>query len=215
MATKVLIVDDHPVAREGLIMRIGIEDGLVACGEASDLEEALECAKQTQPEVAVIDIALKTSSGIELIKRLKEQNPRTKMLAWSMYEESLYAKRALRAGAMGYINKENVTDKIIEAIRCVLKGEVYLSPEMSKKMLIRVVRGGDAIGRSATDTLSDRELETFTLIGHGMTTAAIATAMKLSPKTIETYRARIKDKLEVEDIAALTREAAQWVLENG
>ena len=212
---KVMIVDDHPTTREGLALRIGIESDLAVCGEASDVDEALQLAMEVRPDVAVVDISLKTGNGIDLIKRLKEQDSHVRLLAWSMYEESLYAERALRAGAMGYINKANVTDTIIEAIRCVLRGDIYLSPEMSKKFLSRLVGGGKVSCRCPAEALSDRELETFSLIGRGKTTIDIAKAMKLSPKTIETYRARIKEKLEIHDTVALTREAAQWVLENG
>ncbi len=162
----------------------------------------------------MIDVSLKTGSGIDLIKSVKSENFKTRMLVWSMFDDSLYAERALRAGAMGYINKCSVTDAIIDAIRTVLKGEVYLSAEMSAKLLNRVVRGKEAIGQGPADTLSDRELQTFELIGRGMKTTEIAAAMHLSPKTIETYRARIKEKLEVNDMAALAREAVQWVIEN-
>ena len=210
-----MIVDDHPVTREGLAMRIGIEHDLDVCGEAEDVDGAFELALKSRPDVAVIDISLKNGNGIDLIKRLKAHDSHVRMLVWSMYDESLYAERALRAGALGYINKENVADTIIEAIRSVLRGDIYLSPELSKKLLNRVVQGKEAAGKAPTETLSDRELETFALIGRGKTTAEIAKTMKLSPKTIETYRARIKDKLELDDMSALIREAAQWVLENG
>lgn len=210
-----MIVDDHPVARDGLAMRIGIEPDLKVCSEAADVEEAMQAADASRPDVAVIDISLKTGNGLELIKRLKSRYPRLRMLVWSMYEDSLYAQRALRAGAMGYINKEHVTDTIVDAIRCILRGDIYLCPETSKMMLNRVVQGDHAVGRLPTEVLSDRELETFALIGRGKTTLDIAKTMQLSPKTIETYRARIKQKLAIEDMAALTREAAQWVLENG
>jgi DNA-binding NarL/FixJ family response regulator len=132
-----------------------------------------------------------------------------------MYEESLYAERALRAGAMGYINKQQVTDKIIEAIRTILGGDLFLSKELSAKMLQRVIAGKESIATSPVESLSDRELETFRLIGQGMMTKEIANTMSLSPKTIETYRSRIKEKLELVDMASLTREATQWVLENG
>ena len=173
-------------------MRIDVEPDLDVCGEASEIDEAIELADKVGPDVAVIDVSLKNGNGIELIKRLKERNSSVRMLVWSMYEESLYAERALRAGAMGYINKEHASDEIITAIRRVLAGEIYLSTEMSHRMLSRVVHGKDARGMSSTDTLSDRELETFTLIGRGMTTAQIAKKLQLSPKTIETHREKIK-----------------------
>lgn len=212
---KIVIVDDHPSTREGLITRIDLESDLEVCGEAADVDDALELIKTERPDVAVIDVSLKTGNGIELIRLVKSQYPRIRMLVWSMYEESLYAERALRAGAMGYINKEKVTGVIIDAIRNVLKGDIFLSHEMSSKMVNRMVVGKEAAGKSPVDALSDQELETFVLIGRGMKTSEIAERMKLSPKTIATYRARIKEKLDLNDMAALTREAAHWVLENG
>ena len=212
---RIVVVDDHPSTREGLITRIDLESDLEVCGEAADVDDALELIKTERPDVAVIDVSLKTGNGIELIKLVKSQYPRIRMLVWSMYEESLYAERALRAGAMGYINKEKVTGVIIDAIRSVLKGDIFLSHEMSSKMVNRMVVGKEAAGKSPVDALSDQELETFVLIGRGMKTSEIAERMKLSPKTIATYRARIKEKLDLHDMAALTREAAHWVLENG
>jgi DNA-binding NarL/FixJ family response regulator len=198
-----------------LITRVALESDLEVVGEASDVDEAIKLIGDLRPDLAVIDISLKTSSGIDLVKAVKERYPRVKMLVWSMFEESLYAERALRAGAMGYINKQHATDKIIDAIRTILGGELFLSKELSAKMLQRVIAGKKSAATSPVDSLSDRELETFRLIGQGMCTREIAKAMALSPKTIETYRARIKEKLELNDMASLTREATQWVLENG
>src|SRR5450755_3605047 len=139
---RVLIVDDHPAVRMALAMLIGQESDLEVCGEAADLSEALRLVADTQPDVAVIDISLKTGSGIDLIKRIKDRNDSVRMLVWSMHSESLYAERALRVGALGYINKDQATDKIVEAIRRVLEGKVYLSDAMAEKMLHRAV-GGD------------------------------------------------------------------------
>jgi len=212
---QIIVIDDHPSTRAGLITRVAMEPDLEVVGEASEVDEAIRLIEKIQPDLAVIDISLKTSSGIDLVKMVKERYPRVKMLVWSMYEESLYAERALRAGAMGYISKQHVTDKIIEAIRTILRGELFLSKELSAKMLHRVIAGKELVAASPVDGLSDRELETFRLIGQGMSTREIAKAMSLSPKTIETYRARIKEKLELNDMASLTREATQWVLENG
>ncbi|WP_404308546.1 response regulator transcription factor [Neorhodopirellula lusitana] len=213
--TQIVIVDDHPSTRFGLATRIELEPDLQICGEAADVDEALELIGQVRPDVAVIDVSLKTGSGIDLIKQVKEAHPRVKMLVWSMYEEGLYAERALRAGALGYINKQQATDTIVEAIRTIMAGDLFLSKELSAKMLHRVIQGKESVALSPVDSLSDRELETFRLIGQGMNTKDIAKAMDLRPKTVETYRARIKDKLEIDDMAALTREATQWVLENG
>ena len=213
--TRIVIVDDHPSTREGLKMRIELEDDMEVCGQAMDVEDALLLIRDTRPEVAVIDISLKTGNGIELIKLIKAEKLRTRMLVWSMYDDSLYAERALRAGAMGYINKEQATVAIIGAIRTILRGDIFLDPKISAKLLNRVVFGNEAAGRSPSDVLSDRELQTFEWIGRGLKTCDIANKMQLSPKTIETYRARIKEKLELDDMPALTREAVQWILENG
>ena len=212
---KIAIIDDHPSTREGLAIRIGLESDLEVCGEAADVVDGLDLIRQNLPHLAIVDISLKSGNGIELIKQVKRSHPDVKMLVWSMYDESLYAERALRAGALGYINKENVTDTIVSAIRTVLRGEIYLSPEMSSTMLTRIVSGGREFKQSPVEKLSDRELETFNLIGHGLNTTAIAKKLVLSPRTVETYRARIKEKLGISDLTELTREATRWVIENG
>ena len=139
---RILIVDDHPAVREALASRIGRQPDLEVCGEAADMSEALRLVADTQPDLAVVDISLKTGSGIDLIKRIKDRNDSVRMLVWSMHSESLFAERALRAGALGYINKDQATDKIVEAIRRVLEGKVYLSDAMAEKMLHRAVGGG-------------------------------------------------------------------------
>ncbi len=211
---KILIVDDHPITRDGLATRIAMEPDLEVCGEAADVLEALEFIANNLPDVAVIDISLETGNGIQLVKDIKRQFPSVKMLVWSMYEESLYAERALQAGALGYINKKNVRETIIQAIRTVLSGEVYLSQEFASKMINRIAKGKAGTIKSPSESLSDRELEAFVLIGKGLKTAEIAMHMQLSPNTIETYRARIKDKLELKHAAELARMATQWVIEN-
>ena len=212
-AASVLIVDDHPAVREALAHRISTESGLRVCGEAADVSEALRLVEAANPDVAVIDIALKNGDGIDLIRRIKSRDQKVRMLVWSMYGENLYAERALRAGAMGYLDKEQATGAIIEAIRHVLDGKVYLSPTMTEKLLKRSV--GQDPGRLPIDSLSDRELEVFRLIGQGVKTQAIATQLHLSPKTVETYRDRIRVKLGLSDGTELARNAFQWVIENG
>ncbi len=213
---RVLIVDDHPAVREALAMRIGRQSDLEVCGEAADLSEALRLVADTQPDVAVIDISLKTGCGIDLIKRIKDRNDTVRMLVWSTHSESLYAERALRAGALGYINKDQATDKIVEGIRRVLEGKVYLSDAMVETMLHRTVGGGrQEVTRSPLDALADRELEVFRLIGQGVKTAEIAERLHLSVKTIETYRDRIREKLDLSDGTALAHYATKWMLENG
>jgi DNA-binding NarL/FixJ family response regulator len=213
---RVLIVDDHPAVREALAIRIGQEADLEVCGEAADLAEALVLAATTRPDVVVIDVALKTASGIDLIKRLKDRFEAILTIVWSMYSEDLYAERALRAGARGYITKEEATGKIIDVIRQVLEGKLYLSPAMSQKLLKRHVGlAAKESGRSAIDALSDRELDVFRLIGQGMKTTEIAARLHLSAKTVETYRDRIRAKLDLSDGTKLSHFAMQWVHENG
>jgi DNA-binding NarL/FixJ family response regulator len=215
-AARILIVDDHPVVREALAIRIGAEPDLEVCGEAADLEEALHAAASTRPDVAVIDLSLKYSSGIDLIKKLKAKHRKLLIIVWSMYSEDLYAERVLRAGARGYINKEQATGKIIEAIRQVLNGSVYLSPALTERPLER------AIGRStrtrspryAINLLSNRELDVLRLIGQGLKTSEIAAQLHLSKKTVETYRDRIREKLTLSDGAELSRFAMRWEMES-
>jgi DNA-binding NarL/FixJ family response regulator len=215
-AARILIVDDHPAIREALAVRIATEADLEVCGEASEIAEALQLAASSHPDVAIIDIGLKSGSGIELIKSLNAKYENLRMIVWSMHGEDLYAERALRAGARGYINKEVATSKIIEAIRQVLDGKVYLSGAMTEKLLERHVgSAGQDLARSPIETLSDRELEVFRLIGQGMKTAGIAERLHLSEKTVETYRDRIRAKLELNDRTSLIHYATQWVQENG
>jgi DNA-binding NarL/FixJ family response regulator len=213
-AAKVLVVDDHPAVREALTIRIAAQPDLEVCGEAADANEAFRLAAATDPDVAVIDIGLNEGNGIDLIKRLKARNSRLRAIVWSMYSEDLYAERALRAGAMGYINKEQATSKIIDAIRQILDGKLYLSAAMTEKLLQRNVgpAGGDS-GRPPIDTLSDRELDVFRQIGQGHKTQEIATQLHLSIKTVETYRDRIRQKLNLKDGSELIRCAVQWVVE--
>lgn len=214
--TRVLIVDDHPAVRMALAMLIGRQSDLEVCGEAADLSEALRLVADTQPDVAVIDISLKTGCGIDLIKRIKDRNDTVRMLVWSTHSESLYAERALRAGALGYVNKDQATDKIIEGIRRVLEGKVYLSEAMVETMLRRTVGGQrKEITRSPLDALANRELEVFRLIGQGVRTAGIAERLHVSVKTIETYRDRIREKLNPSDGTELAHYATKWMLENG
>jgi DNA-binding NarL/FixJ family response regulator len=213
---RVLIVDDHPAIREALASRIGRQPDLKVCGEAADTSDALRLVAETQPDVAVVDISLKTGNGIDLIKRLKDRDDDVRILVWSMHSESLFAERALRAGALGYINKDQDTDRIVYAIRRVLTGKVWLSEAMSECILQRGVGAGrQGATRSPLNALADRELEVFRLIGQGVKTSAIAVQLHLSVKTVETYRGRIRQKLELGDGAKLAHYATQWVLENG
>ena len=211
---RILIVDDHPAVREALAIRIVRQRDLLVCGEAADVSEALRLVAETRPSVAVVDISLKSGDGIDLIKRIKDRNDNVRILVWSMHSESLYAERALRAGALGYVNKDQATDRIVDAIRRVLKGKVYLSDELAERIVHRAVGGaGKDLTRSPVDSLADRELEVFRLIGQGVKTADIADQLHLSVKTVETYRDRIRHKLGLSDGAKLASYAAQWMSE--
>jgi DNA-binding NarL/FixJ family response regulator len=210
----VLIVDDHPAVREALALRIGRQADMEVCGEAEDMAEALRQIANNPPDLAVVDISLKTGSGIDLIKRIKDRTNQIRILVWSMHSESLYAERALRAGALGYINKDQATERIVEAIRRVLAGKIYLSESMAERLLQRSVGGQQEEGsRSPLDVLADRELEVFRLIGKGIKTADIAERLHLSVKTIETYRDRIRHKLGLADGTTLAHFATQWAME--
>ena len=210
---RILIVDDHPLVRRGLTELFNGEDDLEVCGEAAGATDAIEAVKKLKPDLLIIDISLEDTNGIELIKRLRAQNVESKMLVSSMHDESLYAERALRAGAQGFVNKEVATENVLEAVRKVLTGAVYLSNEMTGNLLQRVVDGTDGADRSSIETLSDRELEVFERIGDGLTTREIAEKLDLSVKTIETHREHIKIKLRLRNSVELTRRAVQWVLE--
>jgi DNA-binding NarL/FixJ family response regulator len=210
---KILVVDDHPVVREGLAMHLSTQPDLEVCGEAEDVPGALALLASARPDVAIIDISLKNSNGIDLIRRIKDRHDGVRILVWSMYPENLYAERALRAGAQGYMNKGQATHHVLDAIRAILQGQVYVSGKLANQLLQRVV-GRKPEERPAIDSLSDRELEAFQLIGEGMTTDSIAEQMHVSPKTVETFRARIKEKLGISNLTELIQRAAQWVVES-
>jgi DNA-binding NarL/FixJ family response regulator len=211
---RILIVDDHPIVRRGLAELIADQPDLRICGEAADSSEALKQAELTSPDLAIVDISLKQSSGIELVKQLKARyEGRLKILVSSIHDESLFAERVLRAGAMGYINKEEATDKVIEAIRRVLRGEIYLSLRMTDRVLHRAAGRAEGLQRSPMDQLTDREIEVFDLIGQALTTRQIARRLHLSPKTVQTHRENLKTKLNLKNSAELIRHAIQDVLE--
>lgn len=207
----ILIVDDHPIVRQGLAQLIGQEHDLNVCGQAEDACQAMKAIRDLKPDLVVVDIALKETSGMELIKDIKVQYPGLPVLTLSMHDEAVYGERALRAGAKGYIMKQEATDKVVTAIRRVLAGEVYISDGMAAKMVGRLVGSASDRGVSPIERLSDRELEVFRLIGEGYGTREMAEKLHLSVKTIETYRAHIKDKLGFQDANELLRSAIQWV----
>ncbi len=209
--TNILIVDDHPIVRQGLAELVNHEEDIEVCGQAEDAYQAMKAVKELKPDMAIVDISLKETSGMELIKDLNSQYPNLPVLALSMHDESLYAERALRAGARGYIMKDKATEKVIMAIRKILSGEIYISDKMASKMVRKLVGSSAEINASPIERLSDRELEVFQLIGKGFGTRQISERLFLSIKTIETYRAHIKEKLNLADAAELLQYAIQWV----
>ena len=209
--TKVFLVDDHPLVREWLTQLIQRENDMAVCGEAEDTQEALEKIEATKPAIVIADISLKTTHGLELVKDLQARLPSLPVLILSMHDESLYAERVLRAGAKGYITKQEATKRILLAIRQVLAGQIYISEKMASRMVHKMVLGRALEQKSPIERLTDRELEVFQLIGRGQGTRRIAAELHLGIKTVESYRARIKDKLKLEDGTQLLQQAIQWV----
>lgn len=212
---KILIVDDHPLVREGLADLVNKEKDLVVCGQAEDAYQAMEAIRELKPDMAIVDISLKETSGLELIKDIKVRHPSLPVLTLSMHEESVYAERALRAGAKGYIMKREATKKVVTAIRKVLRGQLYLSEKMMTRLVCKFVDGKPEAGTSPIDRLTDRELEVFSLLGRGNGTRQISEQLHLSVKTIETYRSRIKEKLNLTSASELLQHAFQWVNSEG
>jgi DNA-binding NarL/FixJ family response regulator len=214
-AKKVLLVEDHPMFREHLGTLIKRELGLTICGEADNIQDAMRLIQETQPDVAIVDITLHGSSGLELLKDLKAQNIDVNILVLSMHDEDLYAERALRAGARGYISKNEASKEVIKALRSVLNGEIYVSQRMNAKLLSRMTQKRASTVLVGMETLADRELEVFQLLGRGRSTKEIADTLHLGESTVETYRARIKDKLQLRSAAELYLRAGEWVREHG
>jgi len=205
---RVFLVDDHPLVREWLTNLINQQKDLVVCGEAEDAPQALQAIESLQPDAAVVDVTLANGSGIELVKDLKNIAPRVAVVVLSMHDETLYAERALRAGARGYVMKRETTKKIIAAIREVLEGRLYVSEEFRNSLTEKLIEG--KAGGSPVDELSDRELEVFRRLGQGHETRRIAEALGISIKTVQVYCARIKDKLGLANATELLREAMRW-----
>ena len=212
--SRVFLVDDHPLVREHLTALIQREADLEVCGEAADAPGALTLIRARTPDLVILDISLKQSSGLELIKSLKEFWPNLPVLVLSMHDEMLYAERSLRAGALGYMTKEEATVSILSAIRRVLTGQVYLSDRMAGRMMKKMVGGTGERIASPLELLTDRELEVFQMLGRGLGTRQIAEELRLGIKTVESYRARIKEKLQLADGNQLLQHAIQWV-QNG
>ena len=211
MTFRLLLVDDHPVVRQGLIHLINQEEGLSICGEADDTNQALKALEDLNPDMVIVDISLNNSNGLELIKDIKVRNADLPILVLSIHDESLYAERSLRAGARGYIMKKEPPEKMIEAIHSVLNGEIYISKTMASRMLHSIFARGSDTGDSSLKRLSDRELEVFQFIGLGRGTRDIADICHLSIKTIETYYRNIKRKLNIRKTSELVQQAVLWV----
>ena len=212
--TKILVVDDHPIVRERVAELINQEPDLVVCGESEDAHQALKAVAEHKPALVIVDITLKDTYGIELIKQLKELYPHMPTLVLSMHDESLYGERALRAGAKGYLTKQEATKKIIDAIRRVLRGDIYVSEQLAGS-LVRKVAGGNKqdAGGTPVDVLTDRELEVFQLLGQGLTVKEVAERLFVSAKTIEAHREHIKQKLNFKTSNELLRFAIQYTLQ--
>jgi len=210
---RLLLVDDHPLVRFGLSRLIDDEPDLEICGETGKISEALELARTREPDLVIVDLSLSDGNGLDLVKRLHAHYDTIKMLVCSMHDESLFSQRAITAGARGYINKQEATTHIVDAIRHVLSGRVWLSQQMTERLLMGMVDGQSELKVATIDCLSDRELEVFGLIGRGMGPSQIAEQLHLSVKTIESHREKIKKKLNLRTGSELARWAIQWTLD--
>ena len=209
--TRVLIVDDHPLLRQGITRLINAEKDLMVCGEADEAPKTLDAITASKPGIVILDISLKGASGIEVLKNIRARYPKLPVLVLSMHDEVVYAQRALKAGASGYIMKHEAMEKVLIALRRALSGEIYLSDRLGARMLNQLVGGRTTPNISPIEELSDRELEVFSLIGQGHGTRPIAEKLHLSVKTIESHRAHIKEKLNLKSAAELVHHAIQWV----
>ncbi len=207
---RIVVVDDHPIVRERLAEIINRESDLTVCGEAEDRAEAIQTIKTLLPDLVIIDLTLKNSDGLELIKDIHSRWPKLLMLVVSMHDESLYAERVIRAGALGYITKQEATKSILVAIRRVLAGQIYLNEQISTHIISRLVSNNGPVASTPAELLADRELQVFELTGRGMNTREIAARLHIAAKTVETYRARIREKLKLKDGSELLQLAIVW-----
>ena len=207
---RVLVVDDHPIVRQGMALLINREPDLEVCGEAAEASAALEAIEQLRPDVVIVDLSLNGPDGMDLIKAIRVRSTTLPVLVLSMHDELTYAERALRAGANGYIMKQEATTRVLTAVRRILQGEMYLSDRASSRVVQQFVRGGSAHGKSPFSELSDRELEVFRLIGRGRGTRQIAEELHISIKTVESYQAHIKEKLSLRSARELVQHAILW-----
>ena len=213
--SRVLVVDDHPIVRQGLAQMINREPDLMVCGEAEEARSAFQAMATLQPDIVVIDISLNGPSGLEILKTIRQTDPRLKVLILSMHDEIVYAERALRAGANGYIMKQEATEMVLVALRRILAGDVYVSNRVASRMLKQLVGGVPTARKSPIDDLTDRELEVFRLIGEGHGTRQISDDLHLSVKTVETYQSHIKEKLGLKNSRELVQYAIQWNISEG
>ncbi len=208
---RILIVDDHPLMRKGLAMSLDSEPDLTVVAQCADAEEAMQVLEEAKPDLALVDVSLPGMSGLELVKHMLAIREDLKILVASRHDESLYAERAIRAGARGYVMKLEAGDVILKAVRRVLNGGIYVSDEINERLLMGMVRGHQTLATSPLEVLSDRELEVFEMTGKGHGTRDIAERLHLSVKTVESYRARIKNKLNLNSAAELMQHAVNWV----
>lgn len=210
--SRVLLIDDHPIVRQGLALLIDREPDLSVCGEAEGSHTAFHAVATLHPDIVVLDISLSGPDGLDVLKEIRTKTQNLPVLILSMHDESIYAERAMRAGANGYIMKQEATDKVLVAIRRILQGEVYLSERLTNTMLQQFVRGASPVKSSPLVNLTDRELEVFRLIGEGHATRQIADQLHLSVKTIESYQAHIKEKLALRNARELVQHAIEWTM---
>jgi DNA-binding NarL/FixJ family response regulator len=211
MKTHVVVIEDHPMFRERLVHLIETEPDMEVCGEADNVSEGVALIREKRPQVVILDITLKGSNGLELLKDLRASGIEVPVLVLSMHEETLYAERALRAGARGYITKSEASSRVLAALREVLRGEVYLDAKTTARIVRRAVSAKKEEPLNPIAQLSDRELEVFDLLGRGRTTREIGARLRVGLTTVDTYRARIKEKLQLENGARLFAEASRWV----
>src|ERR1700731_3141564 len=207
---RILVVDDHPIVRQGLALLINREPDLVVCGEAEDAMGAMHVLASAHPDILIVDISLNGPDGIDLLKNIRLSHPTLPVLILSMHDELIYAERALRAGANGYIMKQEATENVLVAARRILNGEIYVSARIANQMLRHYITGSGTLRNSSIADLSDRELEVFRLIGDGHGTRRIAEELHLSIKTVESYTAHIKEKLSLRSARELMQHAIQW-----
>ena len=207
---RIMVVDDHPIVRQGLALMINRESDLVVCGEAEDAMGAMHVLASSHPDILIVDISLNGPDGIDLLKNIRVSHPTLPVLILSMHDEMVYAERALRAGANGYIMKQEATENVLVAVRRILTGEIYVSTRIANQMLRHYITGSGTLRNSSIADLSDRELEVFRLIGEGHGTRQIAEELHLSVKTVESYQAHIKDKLSLRSARELMQRAIQW-----